>query len=74
MARLDEALHRRMELCEAGFRWDAHHSIWYRGRICLSDEQVDTLEPWQHHFGGPVVKLQKRLAVFLAEEETAVEA
>jgi hypothetical protein len=46
-ARLEEALHRRMELCRAGFAYDVAQAVRYRGRLELTDERVDGLEPWK---------------------------
>jgi hypothetical protein len=45
--RLEEALHRRLELCRAGFAYDVRQALWRRGRhLHFSDEQVDRFEPW----------------------------
>jgi hypothetical protein len=47
MARLEESGLRRMELCGVGFAFDGRQALWRRGDgIHLSDEGVDTLEPW----------------------------
>jgi hypothetical protein len=36
-----------MELCGVGFAFDGRQALWRRGDgIHLSDEGVDTLEPW----------------------------
>jgi hypothetical protein len=44
--RLEEAVHRRLELAWAGFVLDVRQAEYRRGRIHLSNEQVDQLEPW----------------------------
>jgi hypothetical protein len=46
VARLEEALHRRLALCRAGFAYDVRQALWHRGRLQLTEEQVDQREPW----------------------------
>jgi HK97 family phage prohead protease len=49
-ARLEEAGLRRDELCRAGFHYVVADATWWRGRqLCLTDDQVDRLEPWPHY-------------------------
>ena len=45
-ARLEEALHRRLELARAGFAYDPQRALWHRGGLQLTEEQVDQREPW----------------------------
>jgi hypothetical protein len=51
-ARLEEGLLRRYELCRAGFRWHETQARWCRGRVALSDEQVDRYPLWRSAVRG----------------------
>jgi hypothetical protein len=46
-ARLEEAGLRRYELARASFAYDPQRAFWHRGRLHLTDEQVDRREPWR---------------------------
>jgi hypothetical protein len=46
-ARLEEALLRRYELARCGFTFEVGHGRWRRGRLALSDEEVDRYRLWR---------------------------
>lgn len=50
--RLEEALLRRFELARSGFHYDIRRGQWRRGRLALSDEQVDMRRAWQRSVQG----------------------
>jgi hypothetical protein len=50
--RLEEVLLRRFELCRAGFTWDPYAALWRRGRLALTDEEVDRRLGWRRSVQG----------------------
>ena len=50
--RLEEGLLRRFELVRWGFHWDRYAAVWRRGRLALTDEQVDRRLGWQRAVQG----------------------
>jgi hypothetical protein len=50
--RLEECLLRRYELARCGFMYDVGHGRWCRGRVALSDEEVDRYRLWRSAVRG----------------------
>jgi hypothetical protein len=73
--RLEECLLRRYELARSGFHFDVQRGQWRRGRLSLSEEEVDRRLGWRRAVQGwmRTRPRRRRRTVFSPAEDASPE-